>query len=68
MIVKASPLRLREVMASESRIGVAKSSYHQLSQFEIGRDNPCYQHLSENQCPVTAFTKHNAILAVSISK
>jgi hypothetical protein len=33
--------------AQLSRINVEKSAYHQLSQFEIGGDNPCYQHLSE---------------------
>jgi len=28
------------------RMGVEKSSYHQLSQNEIGSDNPCSQQLS----------------------
>jgi len=31
-----------------SRIGVVKSASHQLSQNEIGGDNPCSQHLSGN--------------------
>jgi hypothetical protein len=30
------------------RIDVAKSSSHQLSQNEIGSDNPCYRHLFGN--------------------
>jgi hypothetical protein len=30
-----------------AQIDVAKSAYHQLSQFEIRGDNPCYQHLSQ---------------------
>jgi len=38
---------------AESWLGVAKSSYHQLSQNEIGSDT-CSRHLSESQCPVTA--------------
>jgi hypothetical protein len=28
-----------------TRIGVEKSSYHHVSQSEIGSDNPCYQQL-----------------------
>ena len=39
------------------RIGVAKSSSHQLSQNDIGSDNPCSQHLSESQSPVRAFIR-----------
>jgi hypothetical protein len=33
-------------------IGVEKSSYHQLSQIEIGSDNPCSRHLSSKQFAV----------------
>jgi hypothetical protein len=31
-----------------ARIDVEKSAYHQLSQSEIGSDNPCYQQLSNS--------------------
>jgi hypothetical protein len=49
--------RYSRSISHEKLIGVAKSSSHHLSQFEIDGDNPCYQQLSDprvcghTECP-----------------
>ena len=39
-----------------------KSASHHVSQNEIDGDNPCYQHLSEGQCPVRSVGRSQSSL------
>ena len=45
-VLPSADLWVRRLIPRAVRIDVAKSSSHQVSQSEIGSDNPCYQHLS----------------------